>query len=100
MRWNSEYPVAYNRQEFWDDEILYAQHLAHAGYDNHYFGKWNCGVDKTAADYRLKGWSLPKYGNLYACDAEMTTCRGSAKITQNAKFNTIFCSANLVGPRC
>ena len=69
MRWNSEYPIPYNRQEFRDDEILYAQHLTSAGYDNHYFGKWHCGVDKTAADYGLKGWSLPEYGNLYACDA-------------------------------
>lgn len=68
MRWNSEYPIPYNRREFRADEVLYAQHLAAAGYDNYYFGKWHCGVDKTAQDYGLKGWSLPEYGNLYACD--------------------------------
>lgn len=69
LRWNSEYPILYNRQEFRDDEELYADHLAKVGYDNHYVGKWHCGVNKTAADYGLKGWSLPEYGNLYASDA-------------------------------
>jgi len=69
LRWNSEYPIPYNRTEFREDEELYADHIARAGYDNHYFGKWHCGVDKTAADYGLKGWSLPEYGNLYASDA-------------------------------
>lgn len=69
LRWNSEYPIPHNRKEFRDDEELYASHLAKAGYDNYYFGKWHCGVNKTAEDYGLKGWSLPEYGNLYACDA-------------------------------
>lgn len=69
LRWNSEYPIPYNRTEFREDEMLYADHLAQAGYDNHYYGKWHCGVDKTAADYGLRGWSLPEYGNLYASDA-------------------------------
>ena len=68
LRWNSEYPIPYNRTEFREDEELYAQHLVRAGYDNHYYGKWHCGIDKTAADYGLKGWSLPEYGNLYASD--------------------------------
>lgn len=69
LRWNSEYPIPHNRKEFRDDEELYSKHLAEAGYDNYYFGKWHCGVNKTAKDYGLKGWSLPEYGNLYACDA-------------------------------
>ncbi len=69
LRWNSEYPIPYNRTEFREDEELYADHLSKAGYDNHYIGKWHCGVNKTAADYGLKGWSLPEYGNLYASDA-------------------------------
>lgn len=68
MRWNSEYPIPYNRQEFRDDEELYNSHLSKVGYDNYYFGKWHCGVDKTAADYGLTGWSLPEYGNLYASE--------------------------------
>lgn len=66
LRWNSEYPIPYNRTEFRNDEVIYAEPLANAGYDNFYFGKWHCGVEKTAADYGLKGWSLPEYGNLYA----------------------------------
>lgn len=69
LRWNSEYPIPHNRKEFRDDEELYSKHLANVGYDNYYFGKWHCGVNKTAKDYGLKGWSLPEYGNLYACDA-------------------------------
>ncbi|MEJ8562154.1 sulfatase-like hydrolase/transferase [Yoonia sp. GPGPB17] len=68
LRWNSEYPIPHNRKEFRDDEELYADHLSAAGYDNYYFGKWHCGVDKTAADYGMKGWSLPEYGNLYASE--------------------------------
>ncbi len=68
LRWNSEYPIPYNRTEFREDEVLYNQVLANAGYDNYYFGKWHCGVNKVAADYGLKGWSLPEYGNLYASD--------------------------------
>ncbi len=68
LRWNSEYPIPYNRTEFRDDEVLYAEALCKAGYDNHYFGKWHCGVARTAADYGLQGWSLPEYGNLYASD--------------------------------
>ena len=69
LRWNGEYPIPYNRREFRDDEILYPELLESAGYDNYYYGKWHCGVDKTASDYGLTGWSLPEYGNLYACDA-------------------------------
>jgi arylsulfatase A-like enzyme len=69
MSWNSEYLVPYNLQELRDDEVLYSQHLAHAGYDIHYFGKWHCGINKTAQDYGLKGWSSPEYGNIYACEA-------------------------------
>lgn len=68
LRWNSEYPIPYNRQEFREDEILYSEVLNRAGYENFYYGKWHCGVDKTAEDYGLNGWSLPEYGNLYACD--------------------------------
>jgi arylsulfatase A-like enzyme len=68
MRWNSEYPIPYNRTEFRDDEELYNAHLSKVGYDNYYYGKWHCGVDKTAADYGLIGWSLPEYGNLYASE--------------------------------
>lgn len=68
MRWNSEYPIPYNRREFRDDEELYNSHLSKVGYDNYYYGKWHCGVDKTAADYGLTGWSLPEYGNLYASE--------------------------------
>lgn len=68
MRWNSEYPIPYNRTEFRDDEQLYNAHLAKAGYDNYYYGKWHCGIDKTAEDYGLSGWSLPEYGNLYASE--------------------------------
>jgi len=69
LRWNSEYPIPYNRTEFRDDEILYCEHLERAGYENYYFGKWHCGIDKLAEDYGLSGWSLPEYGNLYASDA-------------------------------
>ncbi len=69
LRWNSEYPIPYNRQEFRADEELYNSHLANAGYDNYYIGKWHCGVNKTAADYGLTGWSLPEYGNLYASES-------------------------------
>ena len=61
LRWNSEYPIPYNRQEFRDDEQLYNTHLERVGYDNFYFGKWHCGVDKTASDYGLEGWSLPEH---------------------------------------
>ena len=68
MRWNSEYPIPYNRTEFRDDEQLYNAHLTKAGYDNYYYGKWHCGIDKTAEDYGLNGWSLPEYGNLYASE--------------------------------
>ena len=42
--------------------------MAAAGSANYYCGKWHGGVDKTAKDYGLKGWSLPEYGNLYDCD--------------------------------
>lgn len=66
LRWNSEYPIPYNRQEFRPDETLYSSHLEGVGYENFYFGKWHCGVDKTASDYGLNGWSLSEYGNLYA----------------------------------
>ncbi len=69
LRWNSEYPIPYNRRDFREGERLYADHLAAAGYDNYYFGKWHCGVDKTAQDFGITGWSLPEYGNLYASDA-------------------------------
>lgn len=72
LRWNSEYPIPYNRQEFRDDERLYCDHLKQAGYDNYYFGKWHCGVSKTAQDYGLKGWSLPEYGNLYRSEEYKT----------------------------
>ncbi|KQI69294.1 hypothetical protein AN189_07015 [Loktanella sp. 3ANDIMAR09] len=68
LRWNSEYPIPHNRRDFRDDEVLYPAYLAQAGYVNHYYGKWHCGVNKTAADYGLTGWSLPEYGNLYASD--------------------------------
>ncbi|MBO6918727.1 MAG: sulfatase-like hydrolase/transferase [Rhizobiaceae bacterium] len=68
MRWNSEYPIPYNRTEFRDDERLYNAYLTEAGYDNYYYGKWHCGIDKTAEDYGLNGWSLPEYGNLYASE--------------------------------
>lgn len=68
MRWNCEYPILYNRKEFRDDEVLYCQALADAGYDNHYVGKWHCGTDHGPEHYGLNGWSLPEYGNVYACD--------------------------------
>ncbi|MEM7257195.1 MAG: sulfatase-like hydrolase/transferase [Pseudomonadota bacterium] len=69
MRWNCEYPIPYNRTEFRDDEVLYCQALANAGYDNHYVGKWHVGTNKGPADYGLGGWSLPEYGNVYSCEA-------------------------------
>ncbi len=68
MRWNSEYPIPYNRTEFRDDEQLYNAHLTKVGYENYYYGKWHCGIDKTAEDYGLNGWSLAEYGNLYASE--------------------------------
>lgn len=69
LRWNSEYPIADNRQDFRDDEQLYCHHLQQVGYENYYFGKWHCGVNKTATDYGMTGWSLPEYGNVYASEA-------------------------------
>ena len=69
MRWNCEYPIPYNRKEFRDDEVLYCQALANAGYSNHYVGKWHCGTRHGPEHYGLQGWSLPEYGNVYACDA-------------------------------
>ncbi|MCV6576504.1 MAG: sulfatase-like hydrolase/transferase [Cohaesibacter sp.] len=65
MRWNCEYPIADNRKEFREDEILFPQALAAVGYDAYYFGKWHCGSDKGPQDYGIKGWSLPEYGNVY-----------------------------------
>ncbi|WP_166415864.1 sulfatase-like hydrolase/transferase [Cochlodiniinecator piscidefendens] len=69
LRWNSEYPIPHNRRDFRADERLYCDALNDAGYDNYYYGKWHCGVNKTAQDYGLTGWSLPEYGNLYASTA-------------------------------
>lgn len=69
MRWNCEYPIPYNRTEFREDEVLYCQALAHAGYQNHYIGKWHVGTDKGPDQYGLSGWSLPEYGNVYSCEA-------------------------------
>lgn len=68
LRWNSEYPIPHNRTEFREDEIIFPKILEEAGYENFYYGKWHCGVEKTAEDYGLKGWSLPEYGNLYASE--------------------------------
>lgn len=68
LRWNCEYPIPYNRTEFRDDEVLYSQLLALAGYRNHYVGKWHCGTERGPTDYGLQGWSLPEYGNVYSCD--------------------------------
>ena len=51
-----------------DDEVIYPSILKNVGYDTYYFGKWHCGIDKTAEDYGMKGWSLPEYGNLYASE--------------------------------
>ncbi|MEM7116162.1 MAG: sulfatase-like hydrolase/transferase [Chloroflexota bacterium] len=42
----------------------YLTQLAHAGYDNYYFGKWHAGAG-TAADFGCQGYSLPGYGNPY-----------------------------------
>ena len=53
------------RHDFEPDQQLFSHHLAKAGYANAYFGKWHCGVKRTAQDYGFEGWSLPGYGSPY-----------------------------------
>ena len=68
MRWNCEYPIPDNRRDFAENERLYSEVLSAQDYQNYYFGKWHCGVNKLPEDFGLKGWSLPEYGNLYGSE--------------------------------
>ncbi|MEM6988026.1 MAG: sulfatase-like hydrolase/transferase [Pseudomonadota bacterium] len=68
LRWNPEYNIPQNRREFDAQQPLFNHVLARAGYDTRFVGKWHCGQDKLPSDYGMDGWSLPDYGNVYACN--------------------------------
>ncbi len=53
------------RRDFEPDARLFSHRLAEAGYSNGYFGKWHCGIERTAQDYGFEGFSMPGYGLPY-----------------------------------
>jgi arylsulfatase A-like enzyme len=65
LRWNTENKFLENRQEFKKNQKIYSHYLEEAGYANAYIGKWHCGENLLPEDYRIPGWSLPGYGNVY-----------------------------------
>ena len=54
-----------SKLEFEQDEKLFSSYLRDAGYRVGYFGKWHCGVERTALDYGFEGWTMPGYGHPY-----------------------------------
>jgi arylsulfatase A-like enzyme len=54
-----------SRKEFEPDTKLFSHYLREAGYQVGYFGKWHCGIERTADNYGFQGWSLPDYGHPY-----------------------------------
>ena len=57
------------RKDFDADQKLFSHYLRDAGYRTGYFGKWHCGIERTALDYAFEGWTLPDYGHPYNKDA-------------------------------
>jgi len=68
LRWNPEYNILQNLQDFRRDQRLFNHRLAEQGYQTSYIGKWHCGRQYLPSDYGMSGWSMPDYGNVYGCD--------------------------------
>ena len=68
LRWNPEYNILQNLQDFRSDQRLFNHRLADQGYETSYIGKWHCGRKNLPSDYGMSGWSMPDYGNVYGCD--------------------------------
>ena len=68
LRWNPEYNILQNLQDFRSGERLFNHRLAEQGYHTSFVGKWHCGRKYLPADYGMSGWSMPDYGNVYGCD--------------------------------
>ena len=68
LRWNPEYNILQNLQDFRPGQRLFNHRIAEQGYQTSFVGKWHCGRKKLPADYGMSGWSMPDYGNVYGCD--------------------------------
>ena len=68
LRWNPEYNILQNLQDFRQGQRLFNHRLAEQGYHTSFVGKWHCGREYLPADYGMSGWSMPDYGNVYGCD--------------------------------
>lgn len=68
LRWNPEYNILQNLQDFRNGQRLFNHRLAEQSYHTSYIGKWHCGRKKLPSDYGMSGWSMPDYGNVYGCD--------------------------------
>lgn len=68
LRWNPEYNILQNLQDFRGGQRLFNHRLAEQGYQTSFVGKWHCGQQYLPSDYGMSGWSMPDYGNVYGCD--------------------------------
>ncbi len=72
LRWNPEYNILQNLQDFRGDQRLFNHRLADQGYKTSFVGKWHCGRKKLPSDYGMSGWSMPDYGNVYGSNEYKT----------------------------
>ncbi len=67
LRWNPEYAILQNLQDFRSGQRLFNHRLAEQNYKTSFVGKWHCGRKYLPSDYGMSGWSMPDYGNVYGC---------------------------------